>query len=107
MEALGKKMDNLNAFHIDCQVSNSFIHYSDQANFVGDFQEKRNFQEPSHLEFASQEKHFDLEDFFKSYINSNETRLKNKKILSRIWRLKWDSWSTYYLRGYMKIYLAT
>ena len=37
MEALGKKMDNLNAFHIDFQVSDSFIHYSDQANFIGDF----------------------------------------------------------------------
>ena len=37
MEALDRKMDNLNVFHTDFQVSNSFIHYSNQANFVGDF----------------------------------------------------------------------
>ena len=37
MEALDRKMDNLNAFHTNFQVSNSFIHYSNQANFVGDF----------------------------------------------------------------------
>ena len=49
MEALDKKMDNLN---IDFQVSNSFIHYFDQANFVGDFQEHNNFQKPPYLEFA-------------------------------------------------------
>ena len=52
MEALNRKMDNLNAFNTDCQVSNSFVHYSDQANFVGDFQENHNFQEPPYLEFA-------------------------------------------------------
>ena len=52
MEALGRKMDNLNAFHTDCQISDSFIHYSNQANFVGDFQEHNNFQKPSYLEFA-------------------------------------------------------
>lgn len=79
MEALGRKMDNLNAFHTDCQVSNSFIHYSDQANFVGDFQENNNFQEPSHPGFAPQEEHSDLEDLLKSYINSNETKLKNQE----------------------------
>ena len=39
MEAFGRKMDNLNVLHTDCQVSNSFIHYSNQANFVRDFQE--------------------------------------------------------------------
>ena len=49
MEALDKKMDNLNT---DFQVSNSFIHYSNQANFVGDFQEHNNFQEPPHPGFA-------------------------------------------------------
>ena len=52
MEALGKKMDNLNAFHTDYQVSDSFIHYSNQANFIGDFQEHNNFQKPPYLEFA-------------------------------------------------------
>ena len=83
IEALSGKMDNLNSFHIDCQVSNSFsnsfIHYSDQANFVSDFQENCNFQEPSHLEFAPQEEHSDLEDLLKSFINSNKTRLKNQE----------------------------
>ena len=79
MEALGKKMDNLNAFHIDCQVSNSFVHYSDQANFIGDFQKNNNFQEPPHLRFAPQKKQSDLEDLLKSYINSNVTRLKNQE----------------------------
>ena len=79
MEALGRKMDNLNVFHTDCQVSNSFIHYSNQTNFVGDFQENRNFQEPSHPGSAPQEKHSDLEDLLKSYISSNETRLKNQE----------------------------
>ena len=51
MEALGRKMNNLNAFHTDYQVSNSFVYYSDQANFVGDFQEHNNFQVP-HPGFA-------------------------------------------------------
>ena len=37
MEALDRKMDNLNTCHTDFQVSDSFIHYSNQANFVGDF----------------------------------------------------------------------
>ena len=37
MEVLDRKIDNLNAFHTDFQVSNSFIHYSNQANFIGDF----------------------------------------------------------------------
>ena len=49
MEALDRKMDKLNT---DFQVSNSFIHYSNQANFVGDFQEHNNFQEPPHPGFA-------------------------------------------------------
>ena len=52
MEALDRKMDNLNAFHTDCQVNDSFIHYSNQANFVGDFQEHNNFQESPHPGFA-------------------------------------------------------
>ena len=69
-------MDNLNAFHTDFQVSNSFIHYSNQANFVGDFQENNNFQKP-HPGFAPQEKKSDLENLLKNYIDSNETRLKN------------------------------
>ena len=46
-------------------------------NFVGDFQEHNNFQKPSHPEFAPQEEKFDLEGLLKSYIDSNETRLKN------------------------------
>ena len=46
MEALDRKIDNLNAFHIDYQVSKSFVHYSNQANFFGDFQENNNFQDP-------------------------------------------------------------
>ena len=37
MEALDRKMDNLNTFHTDFQVSASFIHYSNQANLVGIF----------------------------------------------------------------------
>ena len=80
MEALDRKMDNLNSFHTDFQVSASFIHYFDQANFVGDFQKNCNFQEPSHSGFAPQEEHSDLEDLLKSYINSNETRLRNHEI---------------------------
>ena len=76
IEALDRKMDNLNT---DFQVSNSFIHYSNQANFVGDFQENNNFQEP-HPGFAPQEKKSDLEDLLKNYIDSNETRLKNHEI---------------------------
>ena len=75
MEALDRKMDNLNT---DFQVSNSFIHYSNQANFVGDFQENNNFQDP-HAGFAPQVEQSDLEGLLKSYIDSNETRLKNHK----------------------------
>ena len=56
MEALNRKMDNLNACHTDYQVSNSFVHYSDQANFVDDFQENNNVQEPPPPDFAPQEK---------------------------------------------------
>ena len=56
MEVLCRKMDNLKAFHTDCQVSNSFVHYSDQVNFVDDFQENNNVQEPPPPEFAPQEK---------------------------------------------------
>ena len=44
MKALERKMDNLNVFHTDFQVSNSFIHYSNQVNFVSDFQKHNNFQ---------------------------------------------------------------
>ena len=51
MEALDRKMNNLNAFHTNYQVSNSFVHYSNQANFVGDCQENNDFQDP-HLGFA-------------------------------------------------------
>ena len=47
------------------KVSNSFVHYSNQANFVGDFQKNYNFQEP-HPEFAPQEEKSDLEDLLKS-----------------------------------------
>ena len=57
METLGRKMDILIAFHTDFQVSDSFIHYSNQANFVGDFQENHNFQEPPHPGFTPQKEH--------------------------------------------------
>ena len=80
IEALGIKIDNLNTFHTNFQVNDSFIHCSDQANFISDFQDNHNFQEPSHLGFAPQEGDSDLEDLLKSYINSNEIRLRNHEI---------------------------
>ena len=46
IEASSRKIDKLNTFSIDYQVNDSFVHYSDQANFVGNFQGYNNFQGP-------------------------------------------------------------
>ena len=63
IEALSREMDNLNASSMqvqaltcnlcerahantDCQVGNSFVHSSDQANYVGNLQGQNNFQRP-------------------------------------------------------------
>ena len=108
ISALGRKMDNLNTFNTNCQVSDSFVHHSDQANIIDNFQGNNNFQRPpynpqynpqnnlrwknhpnlphknqNHVMppphwFAPQEKKFDLKGLLKSYINFSETKLKNQ-----------------------------
>ena len=77
--------------YVECPLDNWFYPSSEQTNFVGDFYmppnnsyfntyypEWRN--QPTYPKFQPQEKESELEKLLKSFINSNETRLKNQEV---------------------------
>ena len=105
LDALNKKMDKYIASnmyvqnitcdycggehaYLECPINNWFYPSSEQTNFVGDFYMSLNNSyfntyypewrnQPTYPEFQPQENESELTELLKSFINSNETRLKN------------------------------